>query len=130
MVRSMMSQTSLPKSFWGYALETAAFLINRLPSKSVQKTPYEIWTGQPPVLSFVRIWGCDVYVRKMFSDKLEPKSEKCLFVGYPKETKGYYFYNPEENKVFVARRGTFLEEDFISQRASGSRIDLEEVRDP
>ncbi|HEY4964373.1 MAG TPA: hypothetical protein VIH90_06815, partial [Candidatus Saccharimonadales bacterium] len=82
------------------------------------------------MLSFVRIWGCDVYVRKLFSDKLEPKSEKCLFVGYPKETKGYYFYNPEENKVFIARRGTFLEEDFISQRASGSRIDLEEVRDP
>ena len=130
MVRSMMSQTDLPKSFWGYALETTAFLINRLPSKSVQKTPYEIWTGQPPILSFIRIWGCDVYVRKMFSDKLEPKSEKCLFVGYPKETKGYYFYNPEENKVFVARRGTLLEEDFISQRDSGSRIDLEEVRDP
>ena len=39
-------------------------------------------------------------------------------------------YNSDENKVFVARRGTFLEENFISKRVSGSRVDLEEVRDP
>ena len=42
MVRSMMSQTDLPISFWGYALETAAFILNRIPSKVVEKTPYEI----------------------------------------------------------------------------------------
>ena len=45
MVRSMMSQTSLPTSFWGYILETAAFLLNCTPTKAVEKTPYEIWTG-------------------------------------------------------------------------------------
>jgi hypothetical protein len=42
MVQSMMSQVDLPLSFWGYALETAAFTLNRVPSKSVEKTPYEI----------------------------------------------------------------------------------------
>jgi transposase InsO family protein len=41
MVRSMMSLTDLPLSFWGYALETAAFTLNRAPSKSVKTTPYE-----------------------------------------------------------------------------------------
>ena len=46
MVRSMMSQSDLPLSFWGYALETAAFTLNRVPSKSVDKTPYEIWTAK------------------------------------------------------------------------------------
>ena len=40
MVRSMMSLTDLPLSFWGYALETAAFTLNRAPSKSVETTPY------------------------------------------------------------------------------------------
>jgi hypothetical protein len=44
----MMSQADLPLSFWGYALETAAFTLNRVPSKSVEKTPYEIWTGKCP----------------------------------------------------------------------------------
>jgi hypothetical protein len=60
MVRSMMSQSDLPLSFWGYALETATFTLNRVPSKSVVKTPYEMWTGKTPNLSFLKIWGCEV----------------------------------------------------------------------
>ena len=46
MVRSMMSLTDLPLSFWGYALETAALTLNRTPSKSVETTPYELWFGK------------------------------------------------------------------------------------
>ncbi|KAK9018726.1 hypothetical protein V6N11_033773 [Hibiscus sabdariffa] len=86
MVRSMMSHTDLPTSFWGYALETAAFTLNRVPSKS----------------------------------------KNALFVGYPKETKGYYFYN--ENKVFVARTGVFLEKEFLTNSGKGRNIELEEVQ--
>ena len=51
-------------------------------------------------------------------------------MGYPKETKGYYFYIPFENKVFVARNGVFLEREFISKRVSGSKTSLEEVQEP
>nr|AAO37490.1 putative gag-pol polyprotein [Oryza sativa Japonica Group]AAS01915.1 putative polyprotein [Oryza sativa Japonica Group] len=122
MVRSMMSQIDLPLSFWGYALETAAFTLNRVPSKSVDKTPYEIWTGKRPSLSLLKIWGCEVYVKRLQSDKLTPKSDKCFFVGYPKETKGYYFYNREEGKVFVARHSVFLKKEFISRKDSGSML--------
>ena len=102
MVRSMMSRATLPLSFWGFALETAAFILNRVPTKSIAKTPYEIWTGRVPNLSFLKIWGCEVFVKKLMSDKLEPKSDKCFFVGYPRETKGYLFYNKSSNKVLVA----------------------------
>jgi hypothetical protein len=63
MVRSMMSQLDLLLSFWGYALETAAFTLNRVLSKSVVKTPYEMWTGKSPSLSFLKIWGYEVYVK-------------------------------------------------------------------
>ena len=45
-VQSMMSLTDLPLSFWGYALETAAFMLNRAPSKSIEMTPYELWFGE------------------------------------------------------------------------------------
>ena len=55
MVRSMMSRTYLPISLWGYALETATFLLNRIPSKAVEKIPYELWTGKRPGLSFLKI---------------------------------------------------------------------------
>ena len=102
MVRSMMSHTDLPLYFWGYAQETAVFTLNRVPSKSVEKMPYEIWTGKRPSLSFLKIWGYEAYVKHLTPTKLEPKFDKCVFVGYPRETKGYYFYNRQENKVFVA----------------------------
>ena len=85
----MMSHSDLPLSFWGYALETAAFTLNRVLSKSVVKTPYEMWTGKSPSLSFLKIWGYEVFVKRLQSDKLAPKSDKCIFVGYPKEILGY-----------------------------------------
>ena len=129
MVRSMMSQTSLPTNFWGYALETAAFLLNRTPTKAVEKTPYEIWFGQKPNMSFLKVWGCESHVKKLTVDKLEPKTTVCLFVGYPKETKGYYFYSKDENKVFVARRAAFLEKEFLLKKSNGSEIELGEIQD-
>ena len=55
MVRSMMAHATLPTSFWGYALETAAVLINNAPSKAAEKTPYEIWYGKSPNLSYLRV---------------------------------------------------------------------------
>src|SRR4051812_26002275 len=49
--------------------------------------------GKKQKLSFLKVWGCDAYVKKLQPDKLEPKSEKCVFIGYPKETVGYTFYH-------------------------------------
>ncbi|KAJ9557526.1 hypothetical protein OSB04_012140 [Centaurea solstitialis] len=129
MVRSMMCRSSLPVSFWGHALETAAHILNKVPTKSVEKTPYEIWTGKKPKLSFLMIWGCEVYVKRPTSEKLKPKSDKCFFVGYPKTTVGYYFYNPTENKVFVARGGDFLEDKFLNQEDTMNDVDLQEVEE-
>ena len=81
-------------------------------------------------MSFLRIWGSESHVKKLTSDKLAPKTEKCLFVGYPEETKGYYFYNPSENKVFVTSKAIFLEKEFVSKKNCGSKIQLEKVQDP
>ena len=103
----MMSLTDLPLSFWGYALETAAFTLNRAPSKSVETAPYELWFGKKPKMSFLKVWGCDAYVKKFQTDKLEPKSEKCVFIEYTKETVGYTFYHRSEGKIFVAKMDPF-----------------------
>ena len=102
MVRSMMSLTDLPLSFWVYALETTAFTLNRAPSSSFETPPYELWFGKKPKLSVLKVWGGDAYVKKFQPNKLEPKSEKCVFIGYPKETVGYTFYHRYEGKTFVA----------------------------
>ncbi|GJX04047.1 retrotransposon protein, putative, ty1-copia subclass [Tanacetum coccineum] len=63
MVRSMMSQTTLPKSYWDYALETVARILNMVPTKKVDKKPYEIWHGQAPKLSYLKVWGCEALVK-------------------------------------------------------------------
>ena len=68
-----------------------------------------MWTGKCPSLSFLKIWACEVYVKRLISDKLTLKSDKCFFMGYPKETLGYYVYKQTEGKVFVTRNGVFLE---------------------
>nr|GEZ86909.1 retrotransposon protein, putative, Ty1-copia subclass [Tanacetum cinerariifolium] len=85
----------------------------------------EIWHGKAPNLSYLKVWGCEVYVKRDSTDKFHQRSVKCIFVGYPKETMGYYFYFPPENKVIVARYGNFLERDLISQKFSGKGNDLE-----
>jgi hypothetical protein len=92
MIRSMMSNITLPKIFWGNTLETVALTINRVSSKSVEKTPYELWFGKVPNMSYLKIWGCEVFVKCPTSDKLRPKADKCFFIGYPKKMNGYYFY--------------------------------------
>jgi hypothetical protein len=63
-------------------------------------------------------------------DKLEPKAEKCVFIGYPKETIGYTFYHRSEGKVFVAKNGSFLEKEFLSKEVSGRKVELDEVTEP
>jgi hypothetical protein len=49
-VRSMMSLSDLSILFCSYASETAAFILNRAPSKSVETTPYKLWHGKNPTL--------------------------------------------------------------------------------
>ncbi len=84
-----------------------------------------VW--QEPKLSFLKVWCCDAYVKKLQPDKLEPKSEKCVFIGYPKETIGYTFYLRSEGKIFVAKNGSFLEKEFLSKEVSERKVELDEV---
>nr|GFC69770.1 hypothetical protein [Tanacetum cinerariifolium] len=55
MVQSMMNLTTLPLSFWDYALEDAARILNMVSTKKVDKTPYELWFGKVPNLSYLKI---------------------------------------------------------------------------
>ncbi|GJR36422.1 retrovirus-related pol polyprotein from transposon TNT 1-94 [Tanacetum coccineum] len=123
-----MNLTTLPKSFWGYAPETAARTLNMVLTKKVDRMPYEMWYGKSPKLSYLRVWGYEALVKRDTPDKLNSKSIKCIFVGYPKETMGYYFYYPLENKIFVSRNAEFFENSFMVQEASGSHGLLEMSR--
>ena len=66
-------------------------------------------------------------MEKFQPDKLKPKSEKCVFIGYPKENVGYTFYHRSEGKIFVAENGSFLEKKFLSKEVSGRKVELDKV---
>nr|GFA31599.1 retrovirus-related Pol polyprotein from transposon TNT 1-94 [Tanacetum cinerariifolium] len=102
-----------------------------VPTKKVKKTPYKVWHGKAPKPSYLKVWGCEALVKRdtlTKPDKLEPRSIKCIFIGYPKKTMGYSFYYPPENKVLVARNAELLENSLINQEASGSLEDLEIIQ--
>ena len=130
MVRSMMCQTELPLYFWGYALQIAARTLNIVPSKSVERTPHELWMGSPPSLTYLKIWDCEAYVNRMKTTKLQPKADKCFFIGYPKETKGYSFWHKLTNTIVVKKGAAFLEKEFLERiKSNDSRVILEEIQE-
>ena len=108
-------------------LHNCRLTLNRIPSRTVDKTPYEIWTRNVLKLSFLKIRGCEAYVKCLQTEKLAPKLDNCYFIGYSKDSFGYYFYNPAQQKVFVARDSVFLKNKFISNKSSGRNIHFEPV---
>ena len=78
----------LQLSFWGYILEAVAYILNKVPSKYVSSTWYEIWKEKRYNLKHLKIWGYPAYVKNIDGHKLDARSKKCRFVGYPKESIG------------------------------------------
>ncbi|GJY26149.1 retrotransposon protein, putative, ty1-copia subclass [Tanacetum coccineum] len=99
MVRSMMNLTTLPKSFWGYTLETTSRILNMVPTKKVDRLPYEIWHGKALKLSYLRVWGCEALVKRDTPDKLDSRSIK--YLNEPPNYK-VALANPESDKWLEA----------------------------
>ncbi|GKC73890.1 retrotransposon protein, putative, ty1-copia subclass [Tanacetum coccineum] len=125
----MTNLTTLLLSFWDYALEFATRILNVVPTKKVDKTSYELWYGKVPNLSYLKVWGYEALVKQDTPGKLQQRSVKCIFIGYPKETMGYYFYFPPKNKIVVAGYAEFFEKSLISQEVGKMVVDLEEIQD-
>ena len=63
MINSMLFNSGLTTSYWGEALLTACYILNRIPIKKNNITPYELWKNKKPNLSYFRTWGCRAIVR-------------------------------------------------------------------
>ena len=107
-----------PNSFWGHALKTTQYILNLVPSKAVSITLKELWTRRKPSLGHIQIWGSPAHVLKRDPNKLEARKNVCLFVDYPKEIKGYLFYDPQEQRVLVSTNARFLKEDYMIDNKS------------
>lgn len=89
---TLLSQASLPLTYWDYAFSTAVFLINRLPSSAIKfQAPYTLLFHTLPDYKFLRVFGCVCFLllRLYHAHKLEFRSQECLFLGYSISHKGY-----------------------------------------
>ena len=132
MVRSMLANSDLPSFLWTEALKTAVHILNRVPSKSVPKTPYELWTGRKPSLRYMKVWGClaEAKLYNPFLKKLDMKTVTCYFIGYPDHSKGYRFYCPTHvTRIVETKHAHFLEDSKVSGSSENPDSDLQEVQD-
>ncbi|GJX48190.1 putative ribonuclease H-like domain-containing protein [Tanacetum coccineum] len=110
--RTMLADSKLPTTFWAEAVSTACYVQNRvLVVKPYNKTPYEIFRGFKPALSFMRPFGCHVTILNTLDSlgKFDGKSDEGFFVGYCLSSKAFRVYNIRTRRVEENLHIGFLE---------------------
>ncbi|RDY14473.1 hypothetical protein CR513_00462, partial [Mucuna pruriens] len=105
MARCMLRDKKIPKQFWREAVFTAAYILNRSPTKSPNDvTPKEVWSGRKPTVSHFRVFGslCFKHVPDERRKKLDDKGQPMIFLGY-NSTGAYKLYSPTSKKVVLSK---------------------------
>ena len=115
MVKCMLSNAKLPKSFQVEAMRTAVDLINLSPSALLDgNIPERVWTGKYVTYKHLRVFGCKayVYIPKDERSKLDDKANECIFLGYQHEEYGYKLWDLVARKL-IRSRDMFLKDQII-----------------
>ncbi|GJT87699.1 putative ribonuclease H-like domain-containing protein [Tanacetum coccineum] len=110
--RTMLADSKLPTTFWAEAVNTACYVQNRvLVIKPHNKTPYELFLGRKPALSFMRPFGCPVTILNTLDHlgKFDGKADEGFFVGYSVNSKAFRVFNSRTRIVEENLHITFLE---------------------
>ncbi|GJW02963.1 putative ribonuclease H-like domain-containing protein [Tanacetum coccineum] len=110
--RTMLADSKLPTTFWAEAVNTACYVQNRvLVIKPHNKTPYELFLGRKPALSFMRPFGCPVTILNTLDHlgKFDGKADEGFFVGYSVNSKAFRVFNSRTRIVEETLHITFLE---------------------
>ena len=122
MMNAMLISSGLPHNLWGEAILTANYLLNKVPRKEKDKTPYELWKGRIPSYKYLRVWGClaKVVVPPPKTMKLGPKTVDCIFIGYAHNSSAYRFLvhkseipDINKNTIMESRNASFFEHVFL-----------------
>nr|KYP63615.1 Retrovirus-related Pol polyprotein from transposon TNT 1-94 [Cajanus cajan] len=114
LVRSMLSEKKVPKTFWPEAVNWAVHVLNHCPTLAVkEKTPEEAWSGIKPSVQHFRVFGCVSYahVPDNLRSKLDAKSLKCVLLGISDESKAYRLYDPISQRIIISRDVVFAENE-------------------
>ena len=123
-----MGRSNLPEYLWGEAIKTATYILNRVPSKSVPKTPFELWIDRKPSLNHFKVWGCpaEVKIYDPSLKKTDSRTTRCYFIGYPSHSKGYKFYcSTRGTRIVESQVAKFLELDVADSIPSQSNERVE-----
>jgi hypothetical protein len=112
MVRSMLSDKNIPKTFWPEAVNWTIYVLNRCPTLAVKDVTPEAWSGVKPSVDHFRVFGCiaHVHVPEERRTKLDNRSTTCVLLGVSEESKGYRLFDPVAKRVVVSRDVIFEEE--------------------
>jgi hypothetical protein len=108
----MSHQCNIPLRFWGKAIQTATYTLNRTNSRlHPSSIPYEQWFGQRPSVAHMRIFGCDAYIHvpKEKRTKLESKTHPGMFLSYSDESKAYHVWDKVIKRVSITKDVIFHE---------------------
>ena len=111
----MLTHAHLPLKHWDDAFLTACYLINRLPTPLLHNTtPFEALFHSPPNYSLLKVFGCACWpnLRPYNSNKLQPRSIRCVFLGYSPIHKGYKCLHISSGRVYISRDVVFEEKFF------------------
>jgi hypothetical protein len=124
--RYMLKAKGLPGTFWGEAVATVVYILNKSMSNGVGgKMPNELWTGSTPSMQHLPTFGCTAHVKNMWPHmpKLEDRSKPMIFVGYEASSIAYRAYDLAMKHVQITRDVVFDEEG--QWRRDGDKIDSE-----
>lgn len=105
--------------------------MNRVPSKAVQKTPFELWTNKKPSLRHLHVWGCPAEARiyNPHEKKLDSRTISGYFLGYPEKSKGYVFYCPNHSpRIVETGNARFIENGEVSGSTRREIVEIKETR--
>ncbi|KAB5563968.1 hypothetical protein DKX38_004022 [Salix brachista] len=115
-VRCLLSQSQLPNSFWGEALNTSVHVLNLTPCAPLQfDVPDRVWNDKDVSYDHLRVFGCKTFVHipKDERSKLDVKTRQCIFLGYGLDEFGYRLFDPVEKKLVRSRDVVFMEDQTI-----------------
>ena len=115
-VRTLLLESSVPPKFWVEALSTAVYLINRLPSQTLNlDSPYFCLYHQYHDYKHLHTFGCVCFVHLPCHErhKLFAQSFKCAFIGYNTNHKGFVCYDPGSKRIPISRNVIFLENQYF-----------------
>jgi hypothetical protein len=130
-IHTLLIQASLLRRYWAEGLHTATYLLNHLPTTTIQVVcPHLALFGSVPSYEHLRVFGCTCYPNTTATvpHKLSPRSTRCVFLGYSTDHKGYHCLNLLTNHLIVSRHVVF-DEDSFPLAASPSLTDLDFLRE-